>query len=263
LRRIAATLGLEQDGPALASPRSCPDLVKARSWQHPRSVCGVSAPATGTGLQQRRELWREMAEIGFRGRPSIVRQWIRERRAAMPEARCRGPSLPAWPAPVGRRLARLLMTDLDELSDPDRLFISRLLAEQPALFITIEWAKTMRSVLRRKTEASLGALLDAGSDTLLSPFVASLRRDVDAVSAALAPPWTTSLVEGQISRLKMLKRTMYGRAGFPASSCACPSRRTKRQHGKCGRAQKSPVSADHHLPKRVRPKVILAFPLAV
>ena len=36
-----------------------------------------------------------------------------------------------------------------------------------------------------------------------------------AISAALELPWTTSPVEGQISRLKMLKRTMYGRAGFP------------------------------------------------
>ena len=36
-----------------------------------------------------------------------------------------------------------------------------------------------------------------------------------AVQAALELPWTTSPVEGQISRLKMLKRTMYGRAGFP------------------------------------------------
>ena len=36
----------------------------------------------------------------------------------------------------------------------------------------------------------------------------------DAISAALELPWTTSPVEGQISRLKMLKRTMYGRAGF-------------------------------------------------
>jgi transposase len=31
---------------------------------------------------------------------------------------------------------------------------------------------------------------------------------------ALDLPWTTSLVEGQISRIKMLKGTMYGRAGF-------------------------------------------------
>ena len=33
--------------------------------------------------------------------------------------------------------------------------------------------------------------------------------------ATLDLPWTTSPAEGQINRLKMLKRTMYGRAGFP------------------------------------------------
>ena len=43
---------------------------------------------------------------------------------------------------------------------------------------------------------------------MLSPFVASLSRDVDAFSAALELPWTTSPVEGQIRRLKMLTRTM-------------------------------------------------------
>jgi len=41
-----------------------------------------------------------------------------------------------------------------------------------------------------------------------------LRRDFDAVKAALKLPWTASPVEGQNSRLKMLKRTMYGRAGI-------------------------------------------------
>ena len=45
-------------------------------------------------------------------------------------------------------------------------------------------------------------------------FAAGLRRDLEAISAPLELPWTTSPVEGQISRLKMLKRTMYGRAGF-------------------------------------------------
>jgi transposase len=49
---------------------------------------------------------------------------------------------------------------------------------------------------------------------MLARFAAGLRRDFAAISAALKLPWTTSPVEGQISRLKMLKRTMYGRAGF-------------------------------------------------
>jgi transposase len=57
-------------------------------------------------------------------------------------------------------------------------------------------------------------VLAAAVGTLFARFAASLRRDFDTISAALATPWTTNPVEGQISRIKMLKRTMYGRAGF-------------------------------------------------
>ena len=57
-------------------------------------------------------------------------------------------------------------------------------------------------------------VLDAAIATPSKEFAASLRRDIGAVQAALDLPWTTSPVEGQINRLKMLKRTMYGRAGL-------------------------------------------------
>src|ERR1700712_2180673 len=55
---------------------------------------------------------------------------------------------------------------------------------------------------------------DSAAGTALKAFVASLRLDLSAVQAALDLSWTTSLAEGQINRPKMLKRTMYGRAGF-------------------------------------------------
>ena len=58
-------------------------------------------------------------------------------------------------------------------------------------------------------------MLADAADTPLAEFAASLRHDLVAVQAALNLPWTTSPAEGQINRLKMLKRTMYGRAGFP------------------------------------------------
>ena len=53
--------------------------------------------------------------------------------------------------------------------------------------------------------ASIGALVTFGE---------GLRRDYAAVRAALAEPWSSGQAEGQINRLKMLKRQMYGRAGF-------------------------------------------------
>ena len=51
--------------------------------------------------------------------------------------------------------------------------------------------------------------MEDADKTALGSFVANLRNDIRAVQAALELPWTTSPAEGQINRLKMLKRTMY------------------------------------------------------
>jgi transposase len=96
----------------------------------------------------------------------------------------------------------------------DQLFREKLLEDETALDAAITWAKHLDSVLRRKVISNLGEILAAADGTMLARFAAGLRRDFDAVSATLELPWTTSPDEGQISRLKMLKRTMYGRAGF-------------------------------------------------
>jgi transposase len=52
----------------------------------------------------------------------------------------------------------------------------------------------------------------------LQRFAAGLRRDYAAVNAALTLPWSNGQVEGQVNRLKLLKRQMYGRAGFELST---------------------------------------------
>lgn len=48
----------------------------------------------------------------------------------------------------------------------------------------------------------------------LAGFAEGLRRDRAAVEAALALPWSTGPVEGKITKLKLVKRSMYGRGGI-------------------------------------------------
>jgi len=59
----------------------------------------------------------------------------------------------------------------------------------------------------------VGAVAGFSSETPAG-FVGIRTRDVEAVRGAIETPWSTSPVEGQINRLKMLKRAMFGRAGF-------------------------------------------------
>jgi len=50
--------------------------------------------------------------------------------------------------------------------------------------------------------------------TPLARFAAHLQRDQAAVLAAMQLPWSNGHVEGQVHRLKLIKRQMYGRAKF-------------------------------------------------
>ena len=106
------------------------------------------------------------------------------------------------------------MADTDALRAPARAFVARLLMQAPVLAQAIAVAKRLNRLLRRESEESLDQVLTDAAGTLLAEFAANLRRDVDAVQAALDTPWTTSPAEGQINRSKTIKRSMYGRAGF-------------------------------------------------
>src|SRR5262252_4929561 len=66
----------------------------------------------------------------------------------------------------------------------------------------------------RDLEAWLTAATDSGIDAL-ARFAHGLQEDLAAVTAGLTLGWSNGPVEGQITRLKLLKRQGYGRAGFP------------------------------------------------
>ena len=71
-------------------------------------------------------------------------------------------------------------------------------------------------ILRSKKPEALDEWIDGAIDselTAIMRFASVLRRDIDAVKNAIELPWSNGQAEGQINRLKTLKRAMYGRAG--------------------------------------------------
>nr|QCL09631.1 transposase family protein [Rhizobium rhizogenes] len=71
-------------------------------------------------------------------------------------------------------------------------------------------------ILCSRNSESLDEWIDDAIDTELTAimrFASVLRRDIVAVKNAIEFPWSNRQAEGQINRLKMLKRAMYGRAG--------------------------------------------------
>jgi transposase len=215
LKRIAALIGVERK-----TVRRWLRAGGAPFWRKPQRAGGLVPyhdhldRRWTEGCRNAAQLWRELVTLGFVGRPGTVRQWAGRRRKHEPKAASAlGINVVIGEPPSARQVARQLMTD-DALTPSEQNFVSRVLLQVPALAECVAAAKRLNAVLRKKSKEALAKVLDDAGSTALGSFVSSLRRDLSAVQAALDLPWTTSPAEGQINRLKMLKRTMYGRAGF-------------------------------------------------
>jgi len=217
ISHIAAQLGAERK-----TIRRWLQAGGASLWRKPPRV-GVLAPYRdhlerrwAEGCRNAALLWRELVRLGFAGRYGTVRSWAGQRRKTDPQTVMdkAGAGMRSGQLPSSRHLARMLMTDTDKLPEAEQAFVLALLAQAPDLANGIAVAKRLNLLFRHKSQESLDAVLADAAGTPLAEFAANIRRDLAAVQAALDLPWTTSPAEGQINRLKMLKRTMYGRAGF-------------------------------------------------
>ena len=80
-----------------------------------------------------------------------------------------------------------------------------------AIALTHDFARLVRQRLGDQLDAWLERATTCGLKAFQG-FANGLREDYQAVKAGLSLPWSTGPVEGNINRLKMLKRQMYGRA---------------------------------------------------
>ena len=54
----------------------------------------------------------------------------------------------------------------------------------------------------------------AATDSPVSGFAKGVASNRAAIAAAITEPWSNGQAEGQITKLKLVKRQMYGRAGI-------------------------------------------------
>ena len=87
----------------------------------------------------------------------------------------------------------------------------------PAVHAALQAAEELMAMIRKTSATPLADWLAkavASGDRDLANLAASLRSDAAAVQAALSEPWSNGPVEGQVGRLKGIKRQMFGRAGM-------------------------------------------------
>ena len=187
------------------------------------------------GCEDAMALWREVREFGYDGTPRQVQRFVAQRRSA-PAARTPRKWLgraAAWAGmdaaptlPSSKALAWMLVQPAAALPEHAAAAVARV-EQDPEAARVAGLARRFTALVRccgiqsgDRLPDPCGAL-DAWiaearmcGIAVMETFAAGVGHDIAAVCAALTTPWSNGQAEGQINRLKLIKRQSYGRAGF-------------------------------------------------
>ena len=113
--------------------------------------------------------------------------------------------------------AALLVKMPAELTSRQAQIVDTLKRQCPGFAVMRKLVFGFRAILRGGKVTTLRRWMEEARKTgihSLVRFVRTLKQDLSAVELAASEPWSNGPVEGQLNRLKMLKRQMYGRAGI-------------------------------------------------
>ncbi|MEV8639477.1 transposase, partial [Streptosporangium sp. NPDC051023] len=215
LRAIARHLGI--------TPRRVRQLVRAATWQELvedrwQGRYHLLDPYKEYLHQRWREgctnlvrLHAEITEMGYLGSYNSLCAYFRRFR----QVKGRSPAQPGPPSV--REVTTWITRHPGGLTEVDRRRLKTVLARCPQLEAVSGHVRAFAEMLADLAADRLrGWLAAVLADDLsgLHPFVHGIERDLAAVTAGLSLPWSSAAVEGQVNRIKMLKRQMFGRAGF-------------------------------------------------
>ena len=165
-----------------------------------------------------KQLWRESVAQGYTGKASQVSKWVtwrrRQERKRATAALAPVPELDPALLPSRRTLTRMRFAHASDL-DPQDSVLLNLAKAYPSLAVLSDAVQALRNMSATKETANFDQWLSTCSNSALAAlqrFAQHLQQDRSAMMAAIASQWSNGQTEGQVNRLKMLKRQMYGRA---------------------------------------------------
>lgn len=168
------------------------------------------------GCHNAAQLFREVKAQGFVGNYTSVWESVHGLRA--PTSGGRGRASP--PAPSAYSVACWLQGHLSakpSAQEYQRAFVERLCQLAPGLQEVQTLAQQFTQIVKDRKVAELSSWLEQTQHSQcaeLRLFGLGLGQDLAAVTAALSSEWSNGQTEGQVNRLKTIKRQMYGRASF-------------------------------------------------
>ena len=179
----------------------------------------------GGGSRNTAELHRLLGEKGCNASYDSVRRYVNRKVGSTGRpGRRTGEVKPPLPSvPSARKLSfQFVCPPKQEKTEPVNGdakpgLLDRLRVGIPGLGAALDVASELVSMIRKEVTRPLSDWLtraDESGVSELKTFAQGLREDESAVSAALTEAWSNGPVEGQVNRLKFIKRSMYGRAGW-------------------------------------------------
>jgi transposase len=159
-----------------------------------------------SGCRNGAALWRRLKASGFRGSLRVISEWASRRRRA---ERVDAQNLQRIPS--ARKIARLMTIGLDLLTKAETVMIAAIEAGVPTLVEAREIITQFHLMIRRRLETGLTPWIERARASLIASFASGVARDEAAVRAAITSSWSNGQTEGQITRLKLVRRQMYGR----------------------------------------------------
>ena len=170
------------------------------------------------GCHVAKQLWREICTQGYDRSPGAVFIYVSHLRQGLPTYRAE----PTTTHAAVRRLspwqaARLWTAFPDTLKPSERQDLASLRQAHPDFEPAYQLTQTFIKLVQNRRPTALTQWMHDALNSTLTPFMTlatGIHRDKAAVLAALSLPYSNGQVEGQINRLKTLKRQMYGRASL-------------------------------------------------
>jgi transposase len=174
------------------------------------------AEGCGNGVR----LHREIVAQGFTGSRILVARFLAELRMAPESTVQSNTSLTGDHTPrlSPRRAALLIGQRADRRSASEHVALGQLRELSPEIAQVVALGEHFCHILRERAgaEACRRWVQAAGESGVveLRHFAIKLKQDLGAVEAACSEHWSNGQTEGQVNKLKLLKRSMYGRAKF-------------------------------------------------
>ncbi|PWE52237.1 ISL3 family transposase [Metarhizobium album] len=157
------------------------------------------------GSRNGAELWRQLRLTGFCGGLRVVTEWATRRRRAERAENGLGH------APAARTIVRLMTLERNNLTKAQTMTVAAIEERLPYLVEARDVVESFHEMLRRRSRDDLDAWIDRASTSLVASFANGVIRDKRAVQNTITSIWSNGQTEGQITKLKLIKRQMYGR----------------------------------------------------